>query len=309
MRPIMRAMAGWDRATAARVDRFLANSQYVAGRIGRYYNRRSAVVHPPVDTDFYTPESRSSSRGFLIVSALVPYKRLDVAIEACRRLAVPLTIVGTGPEEARLRALAGPDVRFLGWLPDEAIRALYRSATATLLPGIEDFGIVPVESQACGTPVVALNDGGAPETVVDGQTGVLVPEPTAEAFTAGLSRAMQAPFDPAVSRANALRFSKRQFVTSIKAALNEAIAEKSGGRLPALVDVDDSGMFTPPVEADRENALDAAKMPASPLKADRENALDAARMPPSPVKADRENALDAARMPPPPVKADRENKQ
>jgi glycosyltransferase involved in cell wall biosynthesis len=291
MRPIMRAMAGWDRATAARVDRFLANSQYVAGRIGRYYNRRSAIVHPPVDTDFYTPESRSSSRGFLIVSALVPYKRLDVAIEACRRLAVPLTIVGTGPEEARLRALAGPDVRFLGWLPDEEIRALYRSATATLLPGIEDFGIVPVESQACGTPVVALNDGGAPETVVDGQTGVLVPEPTAEAFTAGLSRAMQAPFDPAVSRANALRFSKRQFVTSIKAALNEAIAEKSGGRLPALGDSDDSGMSTPP------------------LKADRENALDAARMPPPPVKADRENAVDAARMPSPPVKADRENKQ
>ena len=95
------------------------------------------------------------------MSALVPYKRLDVAIEACRRLSVPLSIVGTGPEEARLRALAGPDVRFLGWLPDEEIRTLYRSATATLLPGIEDFGIVPVESQACGTPVVALDDGGA----------------------------------------------------------------------------------------------------------------------------------------------------
>ena len=231
MRPIMHAMARWDRATATRVDRFLANSQYVAGRIGRYYNRRSAVVYPPVDTDFYTPESRSSARGFLIVSALVPYKRLDVAIEACRRLAAPLTIVGTGPEEARLRALAGPDVRFLGWLPEEEIRTLYRSATATLLPGTEDFGIVPLESQACGTPVVALGDGGARETVVDGETGVLVPEPTVEAFTAGLHRATHASFDPTAARANALRFSKQQFVTSIKAALNDAIAEKSGGML------------------------------------------------------------------------------
>ena len=276
MRPIMREMARWDRATAARVDRFLANSQYVAGRIGRYYNRRSAIVYPPVDTDFYTPESRSSSRGFLIVSALVPYKRLDVAIEACRRLAVPLSIVGTGPEEARLRALAGPDVRFLGWLPDEEIRTLYRSATATLLPGTEDFGIVPVESQACGTPVVALNAGGATETVVDGETGVLVPEPTAEAFTAGLSRAMQASFDPAVSRANALRFSKRQFVASIKAALDHAIAEKSRGR-----SVDDSDAAPGPSGVDRDghavsNApplveLDAARMPQMPLKADREN--------------------------------------
>jgi glycosyltransferase involved in cell wall biosynthesis len=231
MRPIMHVMARWDRATATRVDRFLANSQYVAGRIGRYYNRRSAVVYPPVATDFYTPESRSSARGFLIVSALVPYKRLDVAIEACRRLAAPLTIVGTGPEEARLRALAGPDTRFLGWLPDEEIRTLYRSAAATLLPGTEDFGIVPLESQACGTPVVALGDGGARETVVDGETGVLVAEPTVEAFTAGLNRATEASFDPAAARANALRFSKEQFVTSIKAALNDAITEKSGGML------------------------------------------------------------------------------
>jgi glycosyltransferase involved in cell wall biosynthesis len=166
------------------------------------------------------------------VSALVPYKRLDVAIEACRRLAAPLTIVGTGPEEARLRTLAGPDVRFVGWLRDEEIRTLYRSSSATLLPGTEDFGIVPVESQACGTPVVALGHGGARETVIDGATGVLVPEPTAEAFAAGLTRATQAAFDPAAVRANALRFSKQQFVTAITAALNEAIAEKSGG-MPA----------------------------------------------------------------------------
>jgi glycosyltransferase involved in cell wall biosynthesis len=226
MRPVMRQMARWDRATAGRVDRFLANSQYVAGRIGRYYNRRSTIVYPPVDTDFYTPDSRSSSRGFLIVSALVPYKRLEVAIEACRRVTVPLTIVGTGPEEARLRALAGPDVQFLGWQSDEQIRALYRSSAATLLPGTEDFGIVPVESQACGTPVVALNDGGAPETVSDGSTGVLVDRPSADAFADGLSRLLATPMDPAAARANALRFSRQQFIASFKQALDDAVQEK-----------------------------------------------------------------------------------
>jgi glycosyltransferase involved in cell wall biosynthesis len=226
MRRVMRQMARWDRATAGRVDRFLANSQYVAGRIGRYYNRRSTIVYPPVDTDFYTPESRSSSRGFLIVSALVPYKRLEVAIEACRRVSVPLTIVGTGPEEVRLRALAGPDVQFLGWQSDEQIRALYRSSAATLLPGTEDFGIVPVESQACGTPVVALNDGGARETVSDGSTGVLVDQPAVEAFADGLNRLLATPMAPAAARANALRFSRQQFMASFKQALDDAVQEK-----------------------------------------------------------------------------------
>jgi glycosyltransferase involved in cell wall biosynthesis len=286
MRPIMRRMARWDRLTASRVDRFLANSQYVAGRIGRYYNRRSAVVHPPVDTDFYTPESRSSSGGFLIVSALVPYKRVDVAIEACRRVRVPLTIIGTGPEEPRLRALAGPDVRFLGWLGDEEIRTEYRSAIATLLPGTEDFGIVPVESQACGTPVVALDDGGARETVIEGKTGILVPEPTAEAFASALNRAMESPFDPAAARANALRFSKQQFMASITTALNEAIAKKSAaGR------AGDPAPNDPPLVGS-----EAARLPHATGRAENAAAnepplvdFEAARLPPKSVKADREN--------------------
>jgi glycosyltransferase involved in cell wall biosynthesis len=250
MRPVMAQLARWDRATAGRVDRFLANSQYVAGRIGRYYNRRSTIVYPPVDTDFFTPESRSSSRGVLIVSALVPYKRLDVAIEACRRLSAPLTIVGTGPEELRLRALAGPDVRFLGWQSDEQIRALYRASTATLLPGTEDFGIVPVESQACGTPVVALNDGGARETVIDRSTGVLVDQPTADAFADGLNRLLGTPMDPATARANALRFSRQQFMASFRQAVDEAVREKKGSKgLEA-----GSAASVPPsrIEADRE---------------------------------------------------------
>ena len=226
LRPIMQRLARWDAATAGRVDSFLANSQYVAGRIGRYYNRGSTIVYPPVDTDFYTPDRRGSSPGFLIVSALVPYKRLEVALEACQRVGVPLKIVGTGPERARLEALAGPGVEFLGWRSNDEIRQLYREATATLLPGVEDFGIVPVEAQACACPVVALDAGGAKETVADRVTGVLVKEPSVEAFADGLSDALRASFDPQAIRANALRFSRQQFLATFETAVAEAVARK-----------------------------------------------------------------------------------
>ena len=227
LRPVMAGLARWDAATAARVDRFLANSQYVAGRIRRYYNRGSTIVYPPVDTDYYTPDGRRSSPSFVIVSALVPYKRLDVAIEACGRVGVPLKIVGTGPERGRLEALAGPDVRFLGWRSDEQIRELYRESTATLLPGVEDFGIAPVEAQACGCPVVALDEGGARETVIDGTTGVLVKEPGAEAFASGLSDVLRTSFDRDAIRANALRFSRQQFFATFNAAVAEALGSKA----------------------------------------------------------------------------------
>ncbi len=232
LRPVMAAMARWDASTAGRVDRFLANSQYVAGRIRRYYNRGSAVVYPPVDTVFYQrPASagdpdRRGTQGFLVVSALVPYKRVETAIEACRLGGVRLRIVGRGPEEARLRHLAGPDVEFLGWQSDEAIRELYGSAVAVLLPGREDFGMVPVEAQACGTPVVALRAGGACETVQDGITGVLVEDGSPAGFAEGLARVRTLAFDPAVIRANAERFSRERFMTDFQTAVSDAIANR-----------------------------------------------------------------------------------
>ena len=226
VRPAMGMLARWDAATAGRVDCFLANSQYVAGRIDRYYNRRSTIVYPPVDTDFYTPVERAPSSACLIVSALVPYKRIDVAIEACRLAGRPLRIVGTGPELGRLRALAGPDVEFLGWRTDEEIRSLYWGSAAALLPGTEDFGIAPVEAQACGCPVVALDAGGARETVVDGVTGVLVPESTPTAFAAALERLEATPVDPDAARVNALRFSRQRFTGTFRAAVDEALASQ-----------------------------------------------------------------------------------
>lgn len=227
LRPVMAGLARWDAATAGRVDRFLANSQYVADRIRRYYNRGSTVVYPPVDTSFYRPEPGGApGAGFVIVSALVPYKRVDVAIEACRRIGAPLTIVGRGPEEARLRQLAGPDVQFLGWRSDEEVRALYRGTRAVLLPGTEDFGMVPVEAQACGAPVVALARGGACETVIDGETGVLVDQATPEAFADGLARMQSLALAPGAIRANAERFSRERFMTDFRAAIDQAIAER-----------------------------------------------------------------------------------
>ena len=230
LRPIMAQLARWDAATAGRVDRFLANSQYVAGRIQRYYNRRSTVVYPPVDTTFYTPggaDDRAAAPRFLIVSGLVPYKKVDVAIEACRLAKVPLTVVGRGPELPRLQQVGGKDVEFVGWRRDEEIRDLYRSATAVLLPGVEDFGLVPVEAQACGTPVVALNRGGAAETVINGVTGVLVDEGSPAAFADGLKRAAAMRPDRQAIRANAERFSRERFMTEFKAATDDAIRDKT----------------------------------------------------------------------------------
>ena len=162
-----------------------------------------------------------------MVSALVPYKRLDVAIEACRKVNVPLRIAGSGPELTRLQRLGAGDVEFLGWKSNEEIRQLYREATAVLLPGREDFGMVPVEAQACGTPVVALDEGGARETVVDGQTGVLARGRSVDAFADALRSVLDLEVDPDLLRSNALRFSRERFLTDFKAAVDEAVASRS----------------------------------------------------------------------------------
>jgi glycosyltransferase involved in cell wall biosynthesis len=220
MRIAMARMAKWDRETSGRADRYVAISHYVAGRIRRYYNRDATVIYPPVDTSFYTPASLATNGNphALVVSALVPYKRVEIAIEATRQAGLPLTIVGDGPERARLEAAAaasGHRVTFVGRRSNEEIRELYRHAAVTLLPGEEDFGIVPVEAQACGRPVVALARGGALETVVNGTTGVLVEDPSASAFAGGITRALSTSFDAAAIRAHAERFSRERFVDEI----------------------------------------------------------------------------------------------
>ena len=170
-RPVRRALAGglldrlraWDRATARRVTHFVAISQTIRERIAACYERDSHVIPPPVDTEFYRPAVRSEPREefYLVVSALVPYKRIDQAVAACTHLGRRLVVIGAGPERQRLEKMAGATIQFLGWQPDEVIRDHYRRCRALLFPGEEDFGIVPVEALACGSPVLALGRGGA----------------------------------------------------------------------------------------------------------------------------------------------------
>lgn len=236
LRPVLAWLARWDAATAPRVTRFAANSRHVAGRIARYYNRQAAVLHPPVDTDFFTPGPPIHSRGTpprvvdgqtgafaLVVSALVPYKRIDLAIAAAAKAGWPLTIVGSGPDEARLRGTAGADVTFLKNVDAMALRDLYRSAAVLMLPGEEDFGIAPVEALACGCPVVALARGGATETVEHGVTGVLVDALTADAFADALARVGSLPSTPASRRASAERFAAARFDEGFTALVSEML--------------------------------------------------------------------------------------
>jgi glycosyltransferase involved in cell wall biosynthesis len=271
LKPVLASLARWDRATADRVDRYVANSRYVAGRIRRYYNRESDVVYPPVDTAFYRPaDRREPDPSFLVVSALVPYKKVELAIEACRRVGVPLKVVGRGPEMARLQRLAGPATEFLGWQSDEEVRGFYQRAAAVLLPGVEDFGMVPVEAQACGTPVVALGSGGANETVIDGQTGVLAAEATPDAFAAALTRARTIAFDQRFIREHALRFSRERFMSDFRRVVDDALQNRGSGLGARLVrrslgEGGDSNEF-----ATREADNAAARMPPGGNSATRE---------------------------------------
>lgn len=200
----------WDALAADRVDHFVAISHFVAERIRKYYGRGAAVVYPPVDTETFRPAPSPGGR-FLVVSRLLPYKRIDLAIEACNLLRLPLDVVGTGPEEERLRQLAGPTVRFLGFQPDAVTAPLYARARAFLFPQEEDFGITTLEAAAAGRPVVAFRGGGALETVVEDTTGVFVDQQDAGSLAAGIEKLLRQKWDAAVIRQHALQFSTERF--------------------------------------------------------------------------------------------------
>jgi glycosyltransferase involved in cell wall biosynthesis len=165
LRMVMARLRAWDTKACSRVDRFIAISHHVADRIKRHYHEEAEVIYPPVDLNRFRV-SDGDDGYYLVVSALAPYKRIDLAIEACARMKRPLKIIGTGQDEERLRRKGGPMVEWLGWQPDEVIAAYYRSCRALLFPGEEDFGIVPLEAMASGKPVIAFARGGALETVV-----------------------------------------------------------------------------------------------------------------------------------------------
>jgi glycosyltransferase involved in cell wall biosynthesis len=197
----------WDAATAGRVDQYVANSHFVADRIRRYYERDATVVPPPVDTEFYRPADTPRADFCLYVSALAPYKRIDLAAEACRRLGRRLLVVGDGPERARLEQLDIPGLELLGRVSAVELRELYRTAHCFVQPGIEDFGISAAEALSCGCPVVAVGEGGVLDIVESGRDGVLYPsEAGVDGLVASIDKIRKLRFNSLDLRQNAERF-------------------------------------------------------------------------------------------------------
>ncbi|OYW16592.1 MAG: glycosyl transferase [Novosphingobium sp. 12-64-8] len=210
----------WDTSSAARVDRFLANSRFIRGRISKAWRRPAEVVHPPVDGTLFAP-SDDVSREYLWVGQLVPYKRADLAIDAFNRLGLPLTVVGDGPMAAQLRKRAGPTIKMIPRMSFDQLRAAYAQCRALVFTAEEDFGIVPVEVMASGRPVVALGRGGALDSVVPGRTGVFFAEQTVDAVVEAveaMERWLPA-FDPQESLDRARDFAPEVFDRGIIAGL------------------------------------------------------------------------------------------
>lgn len=224
----------WDRETSDRVTHFVASSHTVARRLAECYGRSCRVIYPPVDTEFFTPAEVPREDFYLCVSALVPYKRIELAIEACNRLGRRLVVIGAGPEQQRLQQLAGPTVELLGWQPDEVIRDHYRRCRALLFPGREDFGLVPLEAQACGAGVIALRSDGATETVLaptarQSGTGMFFDEQSSAALmnTIGLWENMSQPYSPQLAREQAEHFATRHFERQLLDYIHELVPAKT----------------------------------------------------------------------------------
>lgn len=221
----------WDSETADRPDMLLAASKTVQRRIELYWRRRSNILYPPID-DVWLEEKIEEQTGhsmhdemehpdyFAVVSTLARYKRIDIAIEACNRLKRHLKIVGEGPDRKRLEKLAGPTIEFYGYCYGDQLIDLYANARATLFPGDEDFGLVPLESMACGTPVIAYRSGGALETMIEHQTGEFFDEPTPESLQSVLQNFDQKKYSRDVCIAQAKKFSRERFETGIRDAID-----------------------------------------------------------------------------------------
>ncbi len=222
-------LQSWDQKTSQTVSHFIANSQNVRRRILKHYGQESAVIYPPIDVSFFQPNGRSRGDFFLMVSAFAPYKKIEVAIEAFKKLRWPLVIAGHGQEFGKFSRQTDPHVKFLGWVSDETLRSLYQGARAVIFPGEEDFGMVPLEAQSCGCPVIALSKGGALESVIPGHTGIFFDEPTSQDLSACLLRFKPQDFDPIKIRQHSLQFSRKAFLDKVAQHLQDCLPNTDFG--------------------------------------------------------------------------------
>jgi glycosyltransferase involved in cell wall biosynthesis len=238
LQPLLSLLRRWDYAAAQQVDHFVAISRTVQERIQRIYNRESVVIHPPVDTSYFTPDPAVPIGDYyLIVSRLIPYKRIDLALEAFRHLPQEkLVVVGDGRDQAALQAVAGPNVTFLGYQERSRMRELLRGCKAFLFPGVEDFGIAPVEAMSVGRPVIAFGGGGALDTVAPGISGEHFAEQTAQSLATVIGNFDARAYDPIACQTQAARFSVETFRTKLMAHLNQLLVSNENPA-PALLPV------------------------------------------------------------------------
>jgi len=220
--PIIHTLRLWDESSSSRVDYFIANSKNIARRIEKYYRRKAEVIPPPVDTNFFKPPEKEPEKNYyLIVSALVPYKMINLTIAAFNRSGKCLKIVGQGPDYRKLRKIARSNIEFLGSVQSLDLLLLYQGARALVMPGEEDFGITALEAQACGTPVVAFGRGGACETVIGQKTGLFFSELKVSSLLDVLDKFEGMEFNKKALRANALKFSRETFKKKISGYLRK----------------------------------------------------------------------------------------
>lgn len=220
LRVLVGPLRRWDKSASQRPDHMIANSTHTQRDIKTYYGRESIVIHPPVDTERFTARSAAGRKGFITMGRLTPYKRVDLIIEACNQLSLPLQVLGRGPELARLKKLAGPSVTFPPYVSDADLPAVLAGADAFIFAAFEDFGIAPVEAMAAGTPVIAYKDGGALDYVIEGKTGVFFSQQTVESLQKALTKFNAEDYMPDSVAACAQAFSAANFRKEISAFVN-----------------------------------------------------------------------------------------
>ncbi len=223
---MIKGIRTWDEASSSRVDHFIAISGCVADRIRKYYRREATIIYPPVDVKHFNDIPRNAGEYFLIVSRLVPYKRIDTAVKAFNSLGLPLKIAGNGRDLKSLRAIANSNIEFMGYCSHEEIRELYSRAIALLFPGYEDFGIVPVEAQAAGCPVIAYNGGGSRETIKPGVSGILYNEQTEDSLKKAVLDFDPSDYSVETLRREASRFDNARFASEITTFIEKACDDR-----------------------------------------------------------------------------------